>query len=242
MRTLCLLIFLLAALPAKACELALLLAVDVSGSVDRGEYNVQMQGLADAIRDGSVSEALVRAEAEVALLQWTGASRQKISLPWVKIRDFDDVDALAVNIESAPRVWRNFSTAIGEAIETAIGVFTTRAHCMRKIVDISGDGMSNEGIAPYELRARLTEAGITVNALAIEASDKGLTDYFYAEVIHGPGAFAVRAADFQEYPSRIRMKLLREITEQLSGASYGKHLVICDHAKQVSDHILPCYR
>ena len=85
--------------PAHACELALALAVDVSGSVDPREYRIQMQGLAEALRDGVVSEALVRGEAQVMLMQWSGNSRQRISIPWLQVRNFDDVEALALRIE-----------------------------------------------------------------------------------------------------------------------------------------------
>jgi hypothetical protein len=98
-----------------ACEIALVLAVDVSGSVDAKEYDLQMRGLALALRDGAVSEALVSSRAQVALVQWTGSSRQQVALPWREIRSFADTEALAVAVTEAPRAWRHFSTAIGAA-------------------------------------------------------------------------------------------------------------------------------
>lgn len=210
----------LAATPGHACDLALILAVDVSGSVDSREYRIQMDGLAEALRDGAVSEALVRARAEVLVMQWSGSSRQRISIPWVEVVDFDIADALADQVASAPRVWRNFSTAIGEALVIAEQAFGDVPHCARKVLDVSGDGFSNEGVAPEQVRALLGQSGITINALAIEESERGLTAYFRENVIWGPGAFAVTAANFEDYPRRIRQKLLREITEQVSFADF----------------------
>lgn len=205
-------------LPARtmACDLALALAVDVSGSVDPYEYRLQMQGLADALRDGAVSEALVRAEAAVTLIQWTGTSRQEVTLPWRRVRDFDDLEALAAAIETAPRRWRNFSTAIGQALGFTLSQFEGAPKCRRKVIDVSGDGPSNEGPEPRSVHTALRQAGIVVNGLAIEGSTEDLTGYFFENLIVGEGAFVVTANSFEEYPARIRRKLIRETTAQLS--------------------------
>lgn len=207
----------------QACGIALVLAVDVSGSVDSREYRIQMEGLAEALRDGAISEALVTREAQVQLIQWTGTGRQKISVPWRQLTDFDKVEALAVEIEAAPRVWRNFSTAIGEALVFAQGSFRDVPHCARKVIDVSGDGQSNEGVAPASVHAQLNAEGIIVNGLAIEESDNALTGYYEEHLITGPGAFAMRAESFKDYPDRIRRKLLREITKQLSSLQESYH-------------------
>lgn len=199
-----------------ACDLALLLAVDVSGSVDRREYRIQMQGLADALRDGVVAEALVRGSSHVALMQWTGATRQNVTIPWREITSFAQVEALAAEVESAPRAWRNFSTAVGEAMALGLSLFASGPDCRRRVMDISGDGPSNEGIPPNAPRAALTEAGITVNALAIDSDKEDLTGWYWQNVITGAGAFVVTANDFSEYPKAIRLKLIRETSNPLS--------------------------
>ncbi|OED46310.1 VWA domain-containing protein [Rhodobacteraceae bacterium (ex Bugula neritina AB1)] len=217
MRVLQLLVFSMLSLwplKAAACDLALVLAVDVSGSVDAQEYRLQMDGLAAGLRDGVVSEALVRARAQVLLLQWSGGSRQEVTLPWTQVQSFADVEALARQVETAPRPWRNFSTAIGEALELALAQFPAVPECKRRVVDVSGDGFSNEGIEPQELREALAAADVTVNAIAIEQSEPDLTAYFFENVIRGNGAFVVTAASFEDYPSRIRKKLVREIARQ----------------------------
>ncbi len=202
---------------AQACDLALILAVDVSGSVDAQEYDLQMDGLAAALRNPAISEALVVAEASVLVIQWTGTGRQRVSVPWVHIRNFDHTDQLAEDIERAPRIWRNFSTAVGEAVAFAMDAFDDVPQCERKVVDVSGDGVSNEGVSPEKLHAELNAAGIIVNGLAIESYDKNLSEYFEEKLITGPGAFVMRAATHEEYPDRIKRKLFREITKQVSG-------------------------
>ncbi len=201
---------------AQACELALALAVDISGSVDPTEYHTQMQGLADALRDGVVSEALVRGEAAVMLIQWTGSSRQEVTVPWTRITSFTDVELLARRIETAPRRWRNFSTAIGDALAFTLKQWADAPDCTRKIIDVSGDGPSNEGTDPRDAHPALRAAGITVNGLAILTDKFDLTAYFWENLIVGEGAFVVTANSFRDYPDRIRMKLLRETSAQIS--------------------------
>ena len=206
-------------LPARACDLALALAVDVSGSVDPREFRIQMQGLADALRDGVVSEALVRAEAAVLLLQWTGSSRQTVSIPWTRLRSYEDVEALALSIEGTPRKWRNFSTAIGEALAFTRGQFDAAPDCLRRVIDVSGDGVSNEGQQPTDEHRALRDAGITVNGLAIEESVTDLRAYFWENVITGEGAFVATADSFDDYPEQIRRKLVRETAKAISCAT-----------------------
>lgn len=213
-----------------ACEIALVMAVDVSGSVDPQEYDIQMRGLAAALRDGAVAGALAEGRAQVALVQWSGSSRQQVTLPWREIASFADAEALAAEVEQAPRAWRHFSTAIGEALRAAAALFAQVPDCRRRVIDLSGDGASNEGPEPAGQKPALTALGIVVNALAIEGQeldvtalsvqgvDPDLTGYYFENVIHGPGAFVATAKSFADYPDRIRQKLLREITRQTAAA------------------------
>ncbi len=210
-------LFLCLTRPAWACDLALALAVDVSGSVDSSEYRIQMDGLAAGLRDPVVSEALVRGQARVMLVQWTGESRQRVTIPWTKIDSFVALEKFADQVAQDPRVWRNFSTAIGEALEATLLRFDEVAECRRLLIDISGDGVSNEGIEPTQIHGLLKDRGVTVNAIAIEESEPDLTAYFFENVIFGEGAFVVSASGFADYPERIRKKLLREVTQQSAG-------------------------
>jgi Ca-activated chloride channel family protein len=211
--------------PLKACEVALALTVDISGSVDREEYALQMNGLAGALRDPTVSEALVSRKAKLMLVQWTGTSRQIISVPWRQISDYDDIEAMAEAVEKAPRAWRNFSTAIGDALTFTSAQFEKVSDCKRKVIDVSGDGYSNEGVEPLGLRNLLAEDGFTINGLAIEGSADDLTSYYRDHVIAGNGSFVMTANTFDEYPKRIKQKLFREVTNQVASLTvYDKAL------------------
>ncbi len=202
--------------PALACDLALILAVDVSGSVSKDEYRIQMDGLAEAIRDPVISTALIDARAAVAVVQWTGSTRQEISIPWRHVANQDDIQRLAEDVSGIERRWVNYSTAIGEVLDLGVAMFGDVPDCLRKVIDVSGDGPSNEGIDPRAARPDLGAAQITVNALVIEGEEPDLTAYFRDNVIFGPGSFAVSANGFAEYPARIRQKLEREVAQRLA--------------------------
>ena len=217
-------IWLICPFPVAACDLALMLAVDVSGSVDTQEYRTQMDGLALALEDNTVREALVAQNAHLSLIQWSGSSRQRQTLPWTAMQSDADVVDFAVAIRQAARVWRNFSTAIGEALDLARASFAEVPQCRRRVIDMSGDGVSNEGAAPGDLRAALLAGGITVNALAIETDATDLTAYFFENVIVGEGAFVVTARGFEDYPEQIKRKLQRETTRQVSALPQARRV------------------
>lgn len=204
------------ALPAKACGVALALTVDVSGSVDEREFELQMGGLAAALRDGLVADALVDQKAALSVVQWSGKSRQQVSVPWTRVSSPADVARLADRVETAGRAWRNFSTAIGEALTFTANLFGEVSDCKRKVIDVSGDGKSNEGAPPEDLRIALASAGFQINALAIETDEKALAEYFRDHVIAGEAAFVITATGFDDYPEKIRRKLIREVTKQIA--------------------------
>ena len=206
---------------AQGCGVALALAVDVSGSVDSREYRLQIGGLAEALVDPLVKDALVAEQAAVMLVQWSGSNRQDISVPWRRIKTGEDVDTLATEIDGAARAWRNFSTGIGEAVAFTASEFASVKDCRRRVIDVSGDGFSNEGIAPEYLRDTLEAEGFVVNGLAIESDESRLTQYYRDKVIAGQSAFVLTADDFDDYPDRIRQKLLREVTERISRIDDG---------------------
>jgi Ca-activated chloride channel family protein len=171
------------------------------------------------LRDGVVREALVRGQAQLALMQWTGSSRQELSVNWTAIASDGDLDALAGRIAALPRTWHEYSTAIGQAMNFGLGVFDAAPACRRRVMDISSDGRSNEGDEPEPLRALMDAYAITVNALVIRGDDLGLPTYFADNVITGGNAFVVTAETYDEYPERMRRKLRRETERQISELS-----------------------
>jgi Ca-activated chloride channel homolog len=110
----------LTAQPALACETALLLSIDVSGSIDGGDYRLQTEGLAAALADPAVAEALVRDQVALAVVQWSGPSQQALVLPWQRMLDPAAVTRFADRAAAMPRAFKGSDTAVGQAIRFAL--------------------------------------------------------------------------------------------------------------------------
>lgn len=203
---------LLAVQPAKACSTALLLSMDVSNSVDAGEYRIQMDGLAAALRDRQVIEGLTLGGGAVAVMQWSGAGMQQMSLPWQRVTTEAEVLAIAAQVERLPRAFIGANTALGEALSAAITAFEPVRDCARLVLDVSGDGADNAGSEPARARRTALQQGITVNALAIEGLGAAITRYYETQVIT-PDGFVETARGFTDYARAIRDKMRREVSQ-----------------------------
>ena len=106
----------LAPVAAPACEVALLLSVDVSGSIDRGEYALQTGGIADALDDPEVRDALVLGQVALSVVQWSGSGKQTLSMPWRRMLSDREVADFAARARALPRAYFGSDTAVGEAI------------------------------------------------------------------------------------------------------------------------------
>ncbi len=207
------------AMPAKAqgqaVEVELLLAVDSSSSINRYEFDQQMRGLAEAFRSSLVKaaiSALGQRGVAVALMQWAGRSQQHMSAEWRVLRTAEDAEAFADYLDATPRHIEGGSTAIGEALRQALTSMNANAYQGdRLVVDVSGDGVSNEGENPAVWRDRLVTAGVTINALVILNEDPNLPRYYRKEVVGGPGSFLLTAKDYRAYGAAIEHKLLQEL-------------------------------
>lgn len=200
------------ATPAKACSIALVLAVDVSGSVDSYEYQLQVQGIANALRDPEVREALVQGQVALAVVQWSGAEEQSVSIPFTRLAEPADVGALAARIGSLPRPHAGGNTAVGAAIAAAARLFREVRDCARWVIDVSGDGDENEGFSLGPERRRAHRRGIAINGLAIESAGTGqpITNFYRRHVVT-PGGFVITAHQHSDFARAMREKLLREL-------------------------------
>ena len=228
--TCCLALSALIAGPAAAgpCRQALVLGLDVSGSVDSGEYRLQLDGLAAALENPAVAAALLEgAAAPVRLLafEWSGPSHQRNLTGWHEVTDRAALAAFTETLRGTARQPANPATALGTALATGLGLLDEQPDCWKRTLDISGDGMSNAGPRPNDIGAGLAGPGVTVNALVIGDGGGGtlsasadLLGYFEAYVIRGPGAFALPAASFTDYEAAMVRKLLRELQGLAVGA------------------------
>ncbi|ATI41707.1 hypothetical protein CBW24_06645 [Pacificitalea manganoxidans] len=207
-------VMILAPPAARACDVALLLAVDVSSSIDAAEYRLQIDGMADAFADPEIAARLVEGQIAVAVLQWSGPEAQALSLPWQRMTDPAAVRALAQRTRLLPRAFTLSGTAPGDAIHAALGHLRVGPACARQVIDISGDGTANAGLAPAPARRAAERAGVTINGIAIEHMGLSLTNYYRWRLTTADG-FVVTARGHRDYPRAIRAKILREISKIL---------------------------
>ena len=199
----------------RRIDLALVLAVDTSTSVDNAEFRLQMLGLANAFRHESVRQAM-RSGAPlgmaVTLMQWSGHGEQAQVIPWTVLRRDQDIEALAQRIADTKRLVKGGRTALGEAVIEALKLFDSLDFDVRRrVIDVSGDGGSNDGILPREAREIARAAYVTVNGVAILNEEPRLDVYYRSDLIVGPGSFLITATNYVDFARAIRLKLVREI-------------------------------
>lgn len=195
------------------CRLALLLAVDVSRSIDAQDYAIQTEGLAAALSDAEVRRAIFGPEGRVALAiyHWSGRGAQDLVQPWVMLDSPEALDRVIWTLRRTPRPEARLATALGDALRYGRVLMSAAPDCERRVIDVAGDGQNNEGISVARTYEREDFTGITVNGLAVGEHEAGLVTYYRTEVIRGPGAFVESAPRQADYPAAIRRKLLREL-------------------------------
>lgn len=202
--------------PAAACRLALLLALDVSSSVDAREYLLQRDGLARALIAPEVQTAFLSSRDPVALAayEWSGRYNQHIVLDWTLVRGPGDLLAASRRITQVRRSEDEFPTALGYALGHAATLFAAAPACLRRTIDVSGDGVNNDGFAPGLAYRYFPLADVTVNGLVIDQTEgrADLVRYFQREVLRGPGAFVEEAEGYDDFERAMRRKLEREVS------------------------------
>ncbi len=198
-----------------AVDLALVLAADCSGSVRAEHYVLQQKGYADAFRQPEVIRAIgggLHGAVAVTYFQWSGYFLQHQSIGWTTLKSMGDIARFAHAIETVPRTIFSGGTSPGGAIEFGMKLFDAlAAEKRRRVIDVSGDGRSNNGPSPTEARDAAAAARITVNGLPILHMERDIDEYYEKNVIGGPGAFSIPARDFNSFGEAIRRKLILEI-------------------------------
>ena len=235
--------------PARAADrpvdLELILAADISRSMDLTEASLQREGYAHAIRHPAVVDAIrAGAYGRIALMymEWAGADVQRTLVPWTEVSDQAGADAVAQTILNAGLgVARR--TSISTALLSAAARFDGNGYAgRRRIIDVSGDGPNNSGPRVNDARDRVIAMGITINGLPIISARpnpsgypdlKELDRYYKDCVIGGPGRFMVVAHGFQDFARAIRRKLLLEIADfpppvRLFHAASARRSIPCD--------------
>lgn len=195
-------------------DLELVLAVDVSGSVDGDEFALQMGGIAGAFRDPDVIQVIERVTQRgiaVAVVLWSSSEWQSVAVDWQRIVNRADALAFAAAVDAAPRQSTG-NTAIASAIDFSVREFQGNGfEGSRRVIDVSGDGISNDGPDTAPARDRAVALGITINGLVIVENNLPARKFYREKVIGGPGAFAMDAHGFADFARVFRRKLLREL-------------------------------
>jgi len=218
--------------PARAedaIDVSLVLAVDVSRSIDEDEARLQREGYRAAVSDPVVIAAIrggMIGAVGIAYVEWAGIEYQRTIIPWRRIANQADADAWGAELAGAPRAslsWTSISGAIRHSRQVM-------AECpweaTRKVIDVSADGVNNSGPPADQQRDAAVAEGITINGLPI-INDRPtfgrlppvpLDDYFRENVIGGNGHFMIVAGDFESFGVAVKRKLIREIAGLPAGA------------------------
>jgi uncharacterized protein DUF1194 len=212
-------------------DTAVVLAADVSRSIDDDEFALERRGYADAIQSRQLIDAIStgpHGAIALAYVEWAGDGEERVVVDWAEIRNLADARAFAAALTAAPRSFFG-RTAIGAAIDFSFALFAESAfETGRRVIDVSGDGTSNQGRPVTAARDAAVGAGAVINGLAIfnrkaaalggylalhTNPPGGLAQYYRDNVIGGEGAFVVQIEDFRTFGDAMMRKLVNEISD-----------------------------
>lgn len=205
-------------------EVAIVLALDASGSISAEEYQLQVHGSASALMESELLDLIAsQGGISISALVWSDASSGVLIVPWHRVEGEATMAAFAQQIVSAPRI-PSGNTDIGAGLWQALDLLTQPGGCAsRQLINISGDGRET---AQARGRARITIAvarerarndGVIINGLAIRNEDADLAAYFEKNIMTGPGSFVMEIGEYADFETAMTKKLVREISTPLIG-------------------------
>lgn len=213
---------------AEQVDLLLVLAADVSRSVDSEKFQLQREGYAAAISDPRVLDAIRsgrNGRVGVAFVEWSGIGSQRVVIDWTTVSDAESAKGFGDRVLEAPRSFAD-RTSISGAIEFAMGQFARAPfESARRTIDVSGDGTNNSGPDVTQVRDEAIAQGVTINGLVILSETPlawnpdhtnppgGLENYYRNNVIGGPGAFVLTAQNFNSFGQAIVKKMIAEVAQ-----------------------------
>lgn len=196
-------------------DLALVLAFDGSASVTFESFGLIASGTTAGLRDPVVTAGLIggpHGACLCTLMLWSAPGTQEVLVDWTRIGSAAELEAFAQMVEDVPRVVPAGTTAIGAALGVCEALLAAApARSVRQVIDIAGDGRSNDGPELGPVRDRLVEAGVVINGLCILHEEPDLLEDYTRDVIGGVGAFALVCADYGEFAAAMRQKLRQEV-------------------------------
>lgn len=213
----CAVVLLTICMPSYAIDyvdIELQLLVDISGSINTTEYDLQLQGYQAAFESNDVQNAIINGtEGQIAvqLIMWSGRNQQEVMIDWSLIDSTQSADAFASQVGALARPFSGM-TAIGSAIEYAYPLFESNGFSgFSQIIDISGDGTKNSGQSIETAQANALDSGVdTINGIVITTS-QSVIDQYYNEVVGGEDPFLLAADNFIDFQESIENKISAEI-------------------------------
>ena len=201
-----------------AVDLALVLAVDCSSSADFADFRLQMDGIAAALRNPTLFDAIAAGSCQriaLALVQWSSRNSQVIAIAWRMVASRLDLEAIAKETEQAERHWRPGGTGLAAAVDFSVALLETLPiSAGRRVIDVSGDGADNEGGDAARARNDALALDVTINGLPIITGSRELEAYYRDRVIGGPGSFIMPAENIWSFRDAMTRKLLREVGQE----------------------------
>jgi hypothetical protein len=204
-----------AASGSDRADVALVLAVDVSGSVDDNRFRLQREGIAAALDSDEMAAVVskgIHQTIEVAVIEW--AEEQRVIVPWTVLRGRGDLAVFAGLVRSAGRSWLHSGTDPAGGTAAADKLIAVKPVASdRRVIDVSGDGRQNTGkVTTADARDAAVSHDITLNGLPITSGDeRDLDDWYRANVVGGPGAFLIVANGYEAFAEAFRQKLMLEV-------------------------------
>lgn len=212
------------------CRLALAIGMDVSASVDAVEYRLQLDGLAAALLDDEVQRQVLQNSGTpiwIAAFEWAGRGNQRLLMGWTALDSRGALRDVAAQLRATRRGRGPEATGIGDAMLFAETLFAQKPGCWEYTLDLSGDGINNDGPPPEQMRDTLV--GRNINGLVValdltvgrderQMTLMELSAYYRRRVIQGPRAFIEVAQGFADFERAMTRKLLRETETLMLGS------------------------
>ena len=216
-------------------DIEMVLAVDISSSVDDAEYDLQMTGLAAAFRHPEVIsavESLKSGGVAIAVVQWSGTWAQEVVVDWSRISDVESAARFSDLIMATPRAFSGGATSISGAIHFGLRQLQGNSfNGNHLVINVMGDGRGNDGPLPTSVRDRALSLDVTINGLAIVNEQPFVDSYYEENVIGGLDSFVLEAKDYHDFSRAVLEKLVREIRQR----SPAGQIVAWMHPHTLSD-------
>lgn len=200
---------------ASAVDMALVIAIDCSYSVDSFEHRLQMEGFGAAMQDPQVIEAVMSGPQQriaITVFQWSDADNQRVIIPWTVIDGATAAATLGKKLAQGRRDVPEGGTGISAALIYGAAQFAIAPQAQRYVIDLSTDGRNNMGAPTPMVRDRVLAQNITINALAVTNEWPALATYLERQVTGGPGNFVIAAGNYDDFGAAMLKKLVKEIT------------------------------